>query len=597
MPTVTFRTTICNDCNKEFVSTICHPRLSASCLRSRTIPTDLELAQTISFIRDEEHEVQRYEQELARLRETVQKLESEATFLKQCIQERRQWTSAVRRIPSEIWRYIFELACDTASFTSEQSAKCQMASAFDFSRVSSYWRSIVNAFPRLWSSLEVDVYQLTRGSKCLIQLYLRNAGEHPLRIRILAKPGFDSEESSLKTYLGRDGYSTLRMLLKTLSRCSEVTFDIDDAILSAALHRMEGKISFSQLQALTLFRCTFWKVLASTSESISPLWEHLSQATRLRKISLDSELLINAGVLPYHQLTSVEVDMADICNILLLLESCPHLLSLLWTSLTDNAIPLVNVPVMAPCLRELSIFGIPLPELDTFFSSIILPSLTVIELCPLYRSMYHPDVYGNGHWGGEESLANMLERSDAPMKRLSLDCQDWYLTLGGLDTILQACWRLTSLEIFVSCDEQTTPNGFILEFLSRFSAPRDHDNQLPIVPQLTHLRLHEVLQSDTEVSLQALEVIIRMAENRAQAMALKHVDISFSTELICRELDKASDPVKLEQDVHDRAQKLWKDGIQLSISWINRGPIPSPEPWYEDGSESDSDSCSSDMEG
>uniref|UniRef100_A0A0W0F5V7 Uncharacterized protein n=1 Tax=Moniliophthora roreri TaxID=221103 RepID=A0A0W0F5V7_MONRR len=561
--------TLCDHCKVKFFPAINHLPVSLESLHSDTVPTEAERLQTIAIIQGETHELQRYKEVRTFLEQVVDELKVGETALEHNIRLRRSWASHIRRVPRELWCNIFELVCLSGSYALNISAcgkseKRFLAPALALSQVSSHWRRLANGHPKVWSSISLDIFQLSKGGKRIVKLYLRNSGTRPLRLR-LEDTGMGSRTnvSDVKAHLGQCGYSVLQMLFKLLPVCSELTLELPNVLLSSIEPRCRTGVS------LPLLRNFEWVVPSEDGidEDTVWFWVQFFSAPQLKEISIFNDWPVRLGILPYRQLTTVSIGWASLESVFSLLTSCENLLTLVWSGLSgDITVPSDSVPIVASNLQELSCSCISLHDLEHFFASITVPSAISIDI----SSLGSDD--GSRHWR-EDILAAMLERSGAPLEELKLDLEDWCLTLHGLEAILNTCPGLKSLELQIRRDEHATPNSFVAEFLPSLSVS---DGQTcPIIPQLTRLRLHEISVSEV-VSPQTIQAIIQMIESRSKhpQYTAMDLDISFSTKRFSRFFGYSKRALELEQDIISRVEALEKNGARCVISWIEPGPSP-----------------------
>ncbi|KAK7041743.1 hypothetical protein VNI00_009032 [Paramarasmius palmivorus] len=550
------RTSLCDRCQTEFISTVDYPPIPVHLLRSDAVPTETQSAEILEVIQKEEHELGRYVTELTRLRQAVAKLESEQTLLEKHIKEGKNCISALRRIPEEIWReiFIFSVASTSNSRSAKHLGQYQLLLA---SHVSSSWRRILISFPRIWSSLDIVLQGATRGAGRIVDLYLQNAGTHPLQIAIhntLAKSIFDNEDDHTLNHVES---SMLHALVLALPRCSELKWSGDLSVIGPIPRGIKRKISLPRLQTCTL-------IDADGVFAASTTWfrELLSNASQLREISLDADTLYidNPGIFPYQQLNHLSIRWLSLLDLIRLLASSKNLLSLTWGCCDSDPSsfgfePLVsNIQVLKCSCTHPS-------DIEAFFKTVLLPSLTT-----LYINPFDPDEPNVRQWGGEPSVLALLERSRASLQKLTIHCgTNWYLSLVGLESILRstACSSLTFLELSVRHDDPSTPNGFVLNFMSYLLSSTF------ILPQLTHLHLHEVLSSES-VSRQTARRIIHLAEVRSISAVpgLRNLRASFSAkwggchEGICDER-----PLNLDVGDQARVVALSEEGLHLDLLW------------------------------
>ncbi|KAK7041720.1 hypothetical protein VNI00_009009 [Paramarasmius palmivorus] len=587
-----FRIILCNHCNAEFTSIVNHPPIPSESLQSHSEPTNIDRLQTLSFIIDEEREIKRYQQELERLHEVACKLASKQAILEGCVRERRSWISAIPRIPKEVWCEIFTLACESQRHALTISAKTTSAPPLVLSHVSSYWRDIIVASPKLWSTISVYLDDLSRGDKCMVKHFLQNSGSHPLELVIDGGDGLNTPSRTMREYLGRYGFAVLKLLVKALPRCRKVEFAFESMLLDSIPDHLRGAVSFPLLQHLSYNHYGD----AAVDEGTSWFWEKVHLATHITTLMIRQDSIAKKGILP-GSLTYLIIGRSEFRNILSVLRTCRSLQSLEWSCVISSAqfSPSPSL-IVAPCLSRLVCSPAHAPELNNVIASVTLPAIATIDIMFFNRE----------RWEGEGIFAEMLERSRAPLRYLKLNCQVARISVDGLGSILRVCACLTALKLMIKRDEEATPNGALAEILPRFCAT----NGDILLPKLRHLILHEVSPSATAELPPTLQgITIDVAESRSISSdmvragivsALQTISVSFSPDELCPSHVKRK--LTLDLDIVNRFRAL-KDGTQWELLWFERNPgYASPSPpklWHNVPQEGESDSdtdCDADVD-
>ncbi|KAK7029362.1 hypothetical protein VNI00_014616 [Paramarasmius palmivorus] len=181
------QTVLCRRCRMEFVPGPVYPPLSIPQETFRSdyhLPSGEEKNGIRPIIKAEGAELARYDVELKRLREVIEKLEKERDALETRIIERRYFISAQRRIPNEIWDEIFEDVCLSDRYSLAVSRDYVEAHALTLAQVCHRFRQLVKGRPLLWSSICVDLVKLNWDATDLITEYLRASGHADLDVSI-----------------------------------------------------------------------------------------------------------------------------------------------------------------------------------------------------------------------------------------------------------------------------------------------------------------------------------------------------------------------------------------------------------------------------
>ncbi|KAK7041714.1 hypothetical protein VNI00_009003 [Paramarasmius palmivorus] len=582
------RTTLCARCNDEFISEIVYPSIDAT---DRLQPLDSKRSQAFIYLDAEERDLACYEAELARLQRIVHKLEAEKSALERRIHERRSWTSAMRKFPSEIWCLIFEEACSSNPYTLDipRTSSNQLVKALPLvlSRVSSQWRDILHEYPQLWSALSVDIQSATKELDSLVQYFLRRSGTIDLKLHI-----DDSKESPFghrtEQNLGRYGLSILHRLIEVLPRCKELKLSIRGDVIRLVSSLMYYNASFMSLEKL--------EMKYEVDMSATRFWDLIQNATKLRHVTIPSrergfrlfdimqpDTTPPNSKIPYHQLTSINFQSSPPSVILHALRYCTGLVSMRcdgWNPAFARASAL-STPVAVPNLRYLFLSDVYIPSLHTLFRSIILPSITTVTIADFLNIGPDKD------WTEMSRFGDMLERSKASLKNLVLRIAHWRVPLAGLLHILQLSPELTTLEVSV-VRHNSEPN-FVPNLLSRLTV---QDASVPLVAKLQRLCIREVVPSDkwSTVPSPVAQKLVTLAESRFahtvsggnnQTLPLVDLQISFSDDW-CDEAQYEDQPLSFDAyHLEERWGVLRQGGMHCMVLWQKsieeEDPLPSDD--------------------
>ncbi|KAL0567790.1 hypothetical protein V5O48_014200 [Marasmius crinis-equi] len=336
-----------------------------------------------------------------------------------------------RKLPTEIWQIIFNIASEfavgysLASMCSPCGTPCSLWTLpLTITQVCSRWGSIIRSTPSAWSSIKLELCRLYIDIEPLLETYLKYSKGHTLRISI-------SVEGPAASKYGRTAWETLS---GHLSRCTEFIFDIWGGDLSAPRN-------FELFPHLEFFQGD-GGVLTRSPGKYSWLSQALSRgAPNLTRMSLLSRLY---SWIPCTLLRSLEVRRLEGKDMrsLSLLSTCNHLESLAFTE-------------MGYCRMEPGTFH------SDIFQKVELSSLRKLEIREA-RDHVFPTGYGT-------RLARILLGSLVLpfLRELVLEQREW---LGNdlLHTITQRSPGLERVVLYAGAADEplnSSPPTTLLSFL------------------------------------------------------------------------------------------------------------------------------------
>ncbi|KAK7041752.1 hypothetical protein VNI00_009041 [Paramarasmius palmivorus] len=506
------RTTLCDKCHNTFVSHTPHPPVPTELLKSCGVPTNIQISETLSFIADEEREIDRYDVEILKLRHAMDCLESEKAEMREKIRDRKGWISALRRIPPEILSQVLQEWSDMDEYDLEVRTQEISAHTLRMSHVSSQWRNVIISLPRLWSRFAVSMEDTIkfRNADDLINLHLERAGSHPLLLHLIVKTKAPPEEL-FESRLGPHGDSILRTMARALPRCKELYLGVEDEFLLLLEKGLQGS-SFPMLESFSdEFTDGHRPWSSSDNQVVSSFCAHLHNAPRLRRLFLASDYLIRTVMLPYGQLTRIHLITLSLTVAKHILQVCTSLSALTVEGLCDPVAPL-PVPAVLQNLTYLDFRGCNTDCLTALFQSVTLPSATYLSIDAHLPP--HSDFGRTVAWHSETEFISMLERSAAPLQEVHLFFNDVYMTSDRLAKLLPLCPQLTSLEVSVSTrpEDNMEQWAMVPQLLQQLVA-EGSSHELSLAPRLAQIDLSErvVLES---TALSIAELALRMAESR-----------------------------------------------------------------------------------
>ncbi|KAK1234779.1 hypothetical protein PQX77_002011 [Marasmius sp. AFHP31] len=179
---------LCSACQSRFSPLPITSPVSPGLLRAGVAPSKLEKLRNEDALASEVHELHLYDQELERLELDLQNLREQRNLIAARIEERKSWMAPIRTLPPEILGEIFSAVCFSDEFSLSIGKSRDLRAprvdkpALDLSHVSHHWRQVAFGHSRLWSSIEVDLWEPVETFDNLIGTYLENSAGVSLQI-------------------------------------------------------------------------------------------------------------------------------------------------------------------------------------------------------------------------------------------------------------------------------------------------------------------------------------------------------------------------------------------------------------------------------
>uniref|UniRef100_A0A0W0GB05 F-box domain-containing protein n=1 Tax=Moniliophthora roreri TaxID=221103 RepID=A0A0W0GB05_MONRR len=600
-------TVLCNNYHHTFSTQEPYPRPADGITLS-----DVEVALQLTTIHEEQAEVNRYNLEIARLQPgdaVVGKLETERDKLLMRISERRNSAPAMRRIPVELWDIIFDHAVASWSNDLQLPSDYSLSVHFDhgprkldgshiasrpgeirvlappliLSQVCSHWRKLAHSMPRLWSSISMDIYGLRADIRPLLKVFFNNSAGHPLSVRIIdsewqamdysspqleptINAGYDPKKAGLDAFLS---------LMREMHRCAELRLDVDSDVVVGSQPRDQPYPTFP------ILRSFITTVTAYREPKLQWFWSAVRQAPQLRHAAVDYHDHIPP--IPFERLTSLKIHITtSLRPFVALMPTCDSLetlhVQLFRTELLEPAQDQQEAapPIMVTSLRNLTVLAYNTHDLQLFFSSITLPSLTTLcvswikpETMPIRPLSERP-------W---QCIHDTLRRSACSLKCLSLKLSTSIFvdTSQALCRIFEHSLKLTTftLMLYESYGQPLEDvESRLAEVLSKLSIQNLHScTSRVLVPELRNFRLF-VPQNLAKTRI--VENMLSFAESRSKKRLamLGATAVSPLAELgiwVCRPFwdikgeNEGTLPMLEEKDLLQRVEQLTAGGMTISI--------------------------------
>ena len=380
-------TIICTRCQREFLGFSellpSHHAEENRLRRSDYAPSQVEISETLDMLQEEERWAKRYDDEITGLSRVMEKLKAERKMLEERINLRRSITSCIRRVPVEIWQEVFMFAClsqeysfDTSRFipTSKTATENRLCCrTYDISLVCWQWRNVATSLGCLWTSLSVDLYGLDHDVRPILQTYIRNRRDHPLRMRLSRLFEF---RRSTKNNFKENAILAYNYLLRNIPKCSEL------AISCGSSAAMIPSDAIPQSDSLHLLRTLTISLDMEANYALPAYFRAaLQKAPLLTNLKISGRLSGNPSTFPYHQLTNLDIS-AD-CNIdwlIAVIPSCSVLQTLVLPALLDDH---------GPDRAWDSHYRIPIPSLTTLYVRMY---EYPIYICPIFSAFRFPSL-------------------------------------------------------------------------------------------------------------------------------------------------------------------------------------------------------------
>ncbi|KAK7026071.1 hypothetical protein VNI00_015717 [Paramarasmius palmivorus] len=530
-----------------------YPKDLSETLRFNGVPSDTDASKTTLFLRDVETELQRYDEELSRLRLLSQQLEIQRKELLKKAVQHRSWLSPIRKLPVEILQTIFLYTCPTNSSHSlviDSDKAFRDAPAYKLSCVSFHWKTIASGLPRLWSSLKVDIFELDTDPRSLLQLYLDNSRNQPLNLEISChKYGIAlGDNRNLKDRLGKYGFRILNMLFEHIHRCEILSLDIEGE--ESKLIEMVGAgaggsvLSMPNLHTLTtklddIHRAghSFWESVRDNSPNLNVI---------------RSGRLLGIDLIRYENLTVLAVDWAYDAftdQIFRVIERCINIRSLSLHEVLVREDPGLGQPVILGSLEELTItFAEASHHIYTLFNNITVPSLKSLSISGGETAFGTQD--GVPWIWSPASLVAMFQRSGCAVQELVLQVPDNMLDSEFCE-VLESCSTLTRLTVSLRRSMQGRET-FAYRLLHRL--------QHGVLGQ--HLEQLSVNEKDAQLDFQDALDILDMVESRSRVSESRRIAVLQTVRI---ELARLAGNTGLESTLEERRRKLEQEGIHVAI--------------------------------
>ncbi|KAL0574574.1 hypothetical protein V5O48_007386 [Marasmius crinis-equi] len=390
-------------------------------LRQFHVPSPDEKGHVIALIAVEERAVVQLEASATGVQPDSHALEVHKVSLTNRIKELRHVISAVRRLPFEVLELILSLICECGQlrgifeFTSgDTKAPCdcrRKMPGYPLSQVSLCWNKAVEHEARLWSRMFVNFDRFPAQMRPLLETYIRNARDYPLKIRLF---GGNAGAAA--------GWDTFHLLFSRFPQCKQLDLNLSQWFIQVAFPPFQPSVpglgcTFTHLTNLT--------VPGMTMDKPRWFWDAVRSAPNLKHVSMRGAIPVQpsvAEILPYAQLTSLQIKQLTETpqnNLTMLFPRCTSLKVLKIgyfdpLKLEESEVATV---IEMPCLEELEI-GVNFPRqfpdhLNPIFSRFAFPSLRILKVSPVSR------ISKIREW--PVRFAPSFERSATSIERISLD--------------------------------------------------------------------------------------------------------------------------------------------------------------------------------
>ncbi|KAJ8090231.1 hypothetical protein PM082_018827 [Marasmius tenuissimus] len=414
---------LCEKCQTELPSPRPFEFTYSKFLRSDYSPTDEELSDLKKVLGEEEEQLKRHKEDITILQDKLKRLEAGKSTLKSNIKKCQSVVSTKWRLPVGLWELIFSIFCTSLhnySFKVDyRYTQPVTMPPVIISQVCSRWRGIARSCPRLWSSLSIELNNLSHNIDAPLAAYLEKAKSYPLTIRVerYDRWSTSNEILPLPTQQSRDAWA---ILAPNLFRCTHLIVRVNNYNFTEA----PSGLSFPNLTSL--YEEDYGNNgLEQLDETNRPrwYWDAIRAAPKLTEASI--YCLHSTDSIPYHQLTSLSLlfisGRIEAEPFFRVLPSCAKLVSLKIVSPNDREMTNIWQPqaIVLPSLRILSIDTNycdlpnplrPSPDENVILSRLFL-SLSIQSLTNFSIEFHH-------EW--PLHLTHLLEKCSSSLRRIEI---------------------------------------------------------------------------------------------------------------------------------------------------------------------------------
>jgi hypothetical protein len=405
--------------------------------------------------------------------------------------------SCKRRVPIELWQYIFEIGFINRSWAEDLYLQTLCSVCKD-------WRTAATGHCALWAELpsiisasddQDKLYAPIEAKEVITRHYLLRSGHAPLTFMFWVLKDTWDDPSAKKRY-----QEILRLLTDQCHRWAEVTICLPIDAFNEELPCIQGNLPM-------LKDLTFRADLPSSASSFSGAREYriscFREAPSLRAVNANTSRASTGSAvltfdLPWPQLETFKTASGKdtLCNDLIQAQPS-HLRSMVICYFAHSLPPLTKSPVTLPELSTLSFYaaedGL---SLTSFFDILTLPALSTLTV---HGDL---DVTSTMSMSMCRRLLHLIERSECSLRHLL-----WYTLIDTSQDEFFAILRL-SPNLSHLCVHHINSEGLRRLVLSS-NSPNDAAN---LVPNMRKMSLHHY-RSTGFVDAEALaEMVVSRVE-------------------------------------------------------------------------------------
>ncbi|KAJ7042043.1 hypothetical protein C8F04DRAFT_1078108 [Mycena alexandri] len=374
-PSMPFTTALCDRCDRRFEHIQYNLDSAISSLRRNYSPEYMEANLLVETVDAIDTLLVRYEPEISRVQSILASLQEQQANLKRYQQCCRSVLSPVRKLPTEVLQLMF-LACagpepDTIPVVGQ---------------VCSYWREVVIGTPSLWSNISVGRTRYTSAQRYhhLASLFLERSASHPLTVSL--REPINLQLLNLVRQANRWG--TLR--------------------ISSSMKKFYDSLRLESYAMPMLEKLEIVEVIMEVAGDSPPI--SILQAPNLTEAVINGPSSLWS--LPWTQLNRLQYDVPAAEDAITILRQCPQLvecsLGKLKLAPQTQLLPVGrshSMRFLRIAVDTVSHVSSAESIMQTFFTSLTLPSLTSLEII--------------GQWSVDEFL-EFLARSECKLENLTL---------------------------------------------------------------------------------------------------------------------------------------------------------------------------------
>lgn len=359
---------LCTKCDHKYTLILPDP-LPSTDLHSTHSPTQRELDIVHEKLSQTNTALSQTQIQIETLQKTMSKLATTRQFLERTRDQYKNYTSVIRRVPSELWSLIFEMAAETAAdewFESPVDERMFVEmTPLNISSVCARWRHVALDTPRMWTFISLDIAHFDsdpvwNAGRSYLRRTIRRTRGLPLSMRLTLPNGYPT----LPTFLDD--------VMNTCASWREVWFEAreDGWLTPTTMHKATDNLPKLESFAVYGPRDQPGMMIQALSFSVAPKLRHLRVQTDFVLADLNFRT----------QIQSIHFDQCGTTALFNSLHYCPNVETVIMedTKVTHldhvwrqnfRSVTTLDVRSTRGGFDERSIRGLVLPQLTSLYLS------------------------------------------------------------------------------------------------------------------------------------------------------------------------------------------------------------------------------------